>query len=121
MEKALSLDLWQRALGTLLGESLSHREAAARFRVGEASIRRWHGLVRDGSEPRPSPLGGDPRGHVIEAHAAAILAVLHARLDMRSVELQAEVVRQGLRVSYGILWRSFARHNYTRKKEGVLQ
>ena len=116
MSKALSLDLRQRALAALHDEGLSHREAAARFRVSAASISRWRALARDGSEPRPGPLGGDRRSHVIEAHATAILAVFHARRDMTLVELQAELVRQGLRFGYGTLWRFFARHNYTRKK-----
>ena len=116
MSKALSLDLRQRALAALHDEGLSHREAAARFRVSAASISRWRALARDGSEPRSGPLGGDRRSHVIEAHAVAILAVFHARRDMTLVELQAELVRQGLRFGYGTLWRFFARHNYTRKK-----
>ena len=102
MSKALSLDLRQRALAALHDEGLSHREAAARFRVSAASISRWRALARDGSEPRPGPLGGDRRSHVIEAHAAAILAVFHARRDMTLVELQAELVRQGLRIDYEI-------------------
>ena len=56
MSKALSLDLRQRALAALHDEGLSHREAAARFRVSAASISRWRALARDGSEPRPGPL-----------------------------------------------------------------
>ena len=116
MSKALSLDLPQRALAALHDEGLSHREAAARFRVSAASISRWRALARDGSEPRPGPLGGDLHRHVIETHAAAILAVFHARRDMTLVELQAELAAQGLRFGYGTLWRFFARHNYTRKK-----
>ena len=90
MSKALSLDLRQRALAALHDEGLSHRETAARFRVSAASISRWRALARDGSEPRPGPLGGDRRSHVIEAHATAILAVFHARLST-AAEFSPEV------------------------------
>jgi len=116
MSKALSLDLRQRALAALDDGKLSHREAAARFRVSAASISRWRALARDGAEPRPGPLGGDRRSHIIEAHAATILKMFHARRDMTLVELQAELAGQGLRFGYGTLWRFFDRHNYTRKK-----
>jgi len=116
MSKALSLDLRQRALAALHDEGLSHRAVAARFRVSAASISRWRTLARDGAEPRPGPLGGDRRSHIIEAHAPTILKVFHARRDMTLVELQAELAGQGLRFGYGTLWRFFARHDYTRKK-----
>jgi len=116
MSKALSLDLRQRALAALHDEGLSHREVAVRFRGSPASISRWRAQARDGAEPRQGPLGGDRRSHVIEAHAATILAVFHSRRDMTLAELQAELTGQGLRFGYGTLWRFFARHDYTRKK-----
>ena len=56
MSKALSLDLRQRALAALHDEGLSHREAAARFRVSAASISRWRALARDGADPRPGDI-----------------------------------------------------------------
>eukprot|EP01031_Cornospumella_fuschlensis_P043790 gene43790-53551_t len=82
MSKALSLDLRQRTLAAVLDEGLSHREAAARFKVSAASVSRWRALAADGAVPMHGPLGGDRRSHVIETHADVILDVFHAKRDM---------------------------------------
>ena len=116
MSRALSLDLRQRTLSAVLDEGLSHREAAARFKVSAASVSRWRALAADGAVPMHGPLGGDRRSHVIETHADAILDVFHAKRDMALTELQAELAERGLRFGYGTLWRFFARRGYTRKK-----
>ena len=116
MSKALSLDLRQRTLAAVLEEGLSHREAAARFKVSAASVSRWRALAADGAVLMHGPLGGDRRSHLVEGHADAILAVFHARRDMALAELQAELAERGLRFGYGTLWRFFARRGYTRKK-----
>ena len=116
MSKALSLDLRQRTLAAVLEEGLSHREAAARFKVSAASVSRWRALAAGGAVPMHGPLGGDRRSHVVEGHADAILEVFHARRDMALAELQAELAERGLRFGYGTLWRFFARRGYTRKK-----
>eukprot|EP01031_Cornospumella_fuschlensis_P018242 gene18242-22328_t len=73
MSKALSLDLRQRTLTAVLEEGLSHREAAARFKVSAASVSRWRALAADGAVPMHGPLGGDRRSHVVEAAADTIL------------------------------------------------
>ena len=95
MSMALSLDLRRRVLAAVDEEGLPHRQAAARFRVSAASVSRWRALAREKGDPRPSPLGGDRRTHVIEAHAAAILEVFEARRDMRLEELRAELAGRG--------------------------
>jgi transposase len=116
MSRALSLDLRQRAVAAVQDEGLSHRAAAARFKVSAASISRWRALERQSGELRPGPLGGDRRSGVIEAHAPAILRIFEARRDMTIEELRSELAGQGLRFGYGTLWRFFARHKLTRKK-----
>lgn len=116
MSKALSLDLRQRTLAAVHEEGLTHREAAARFKVSAASVSRWRALAADGAAPMPGPLGGDRRSHVIEAEAETILAVFHARRDMTLLELRAELAERGLSFGYGTLWRFFDRRGYTRKK-----
>lgn len=116
MSRALSLDLRQRTLTAVLEEGLSHREAAARFKVSAASVSRWRALAAGGAVPTHGPLGGDRRSHVVEAHADAILKVFNARRDMALSELQAELAERGLRFGYGTLWRFFDRRGYTRKK-----
>jgi transposase len=49
MSKALSLDMRQRTLAAVLEEELSHREAAARFKVSAAIVSRWRALAADGA------------------------------------------------------------------------
>jgi transposase len=116
MSKALSLDLRQRVLAAVFEEGLSHRAAAARFKVSAASVSRWRALVADGAAPMHGPLGGDRRSHVVEAQAETILEVFRARRDMTLLELRAELAERGLQFGYGTLWRLFDRRGYTRKK-----
>ena len=116
MSKALSLDLRLRVLRAVQNDGLSHREAAERFQVSAASVSRWRQIARLSGEPRPGPLGGDRKTHVVEAHAATILATFNANREMALEELRAELAKQGLSFGYGTLWRFFARHGYTRKK-----
>ena len=82
MSKALSLDLRQRVVAAVRDEALSHRVAAARFKVSAASISRWRALERQSGDLRPGPLGGDRRSRAIEAHAGTILHTFEARRDM---------------------------------------
>lgn len=116
MSKALSLDLRQRVVAAVRDEGLSHRAAAARFKVSAASISRWRTLERRAGDLRPGPLGGDRRSGAIEAHAQTILRLFNARRDMTIEELRGDLAAHGLRFGYGTLWRFFARHRLTRKK-----
>ena len=116
MSKALSLDLRQRTLAAVHEEGLTHREAAARFKVSAASVSRWRALAAEGSAPMHGPLGGDRRSHVVEAAAATILEVFHARRDMTLIELRAALAERGMHFGYGTLWRFFDRRRDTRKK-----
>ncbi len=88
MSKALSVDLRQRVVAAVRDEGLSHRAAAARFKVSAASISRWRALERQGGDLRPGPLGGDRRSGAIEAHAATIWRLFNARRDMSIEELR---------------------------------
>ena len=121
MSKALSLDLRQRTVAAVQEEGLTHREAAARFKVSAASVSRWRALAAGGAPPMHGPLGGDRRSHVVEAQAKTILEVFHARRDMTLLELRAELAQRGLHFGYGTLWRFFNRRGYTRKKRQHMQ
>jgi transposase len=116
MSMALSLDLRRRVVAAVNEEGLTHRQAAERFRVSAASVSRWRALKREKGDPRPGPLGGDRRTHVIEARAATILEVFEARRDMSIEELRTELAARGLSFGYGTLWRFFRRRGWTRKK-----
>ena len=116
MSKALSLDLRQRVIAAVRDEGLSHRMAAARFKVSAASISRWRAREGQSGELRPGPLGGDRRSAAIEAHASTILRIFEARRDMTIEELRGALAGQELSFGYGTLWRFLARHGLTRKK-----
>jgi transposase len=107
MSMALSLDLRQRAVSAVRAEGLSHRAAAARFKVSAASISRWRALDRQTGDLRPGPLGGDRRSGAIEAHAETILRHFEARRNMSIEELRSDLAGQGLRFGYGTPWRFF--------------
>ena len=81
----------RRVVAAVDEDGLTHRQAAERFKVSAASVSRWRRLAREKGEPRPGPLGGDRRTHVIEAHAATILEVFEARRDMGLEELRTEL------------------------------
>lgn len=116
MSFALSLDLRRRVVAAVDEDGLTHRQAAARFKVSAASVSRWRALAREKGDPRPGRLGGDRKTHMIEAHAAAILDVFEARRDMSLEELRTELAGRGLVFGYGTLWRFFNRRGWTRKK-----
>jgi len=110
MPKALSLDLRQRTLFSVQEEDLMHREAVARFKVSAASVSRWWSLAAEGAVPMQGPLGGERRGHVVEAQAKTVLDVFHARRDMTLLELRAAPAERGLHFGYGKILRFFATH-----------
>jgi transposase len=114
MSKALSLDLRVRVLA-VVEAGASHREAGNRFGVSAASVSRWRRLAREQGEPRPGPLGGDRRSQRIEAHAAAIRALVDSKPDITLSEIKAGLAEQGVEVGIGTLWRFFRRHGMTLK------
>ena len=119
MSKALSLDLRTRVLAAVHAGT-SHREAAARFGVGAASVSRWRALERERGDARPGPLGGDRRSGRIEAQAPLIHALIAATPDATNAELRAELAERGHRFGYGTLQRFFRRHAITRKKRPAM-
>jgi transposase len=115
MAQPLSMDLRTRVLAAV-AEGASGRSAGRRFGVSAPSVSRWRALERAQGDAAPKPVGGDRRSRETEAHAAAILAAVEARADLTLEELQAELAKDGVIVSYGALWRFLDRHKITRNK-----
>ena len=67
----------------------------------------------------PRKQGGDRRSGRIEAEAEFILARIAARRDITLMELRAELLGRGVRVSIGALWRFFDRRRITLKKDSA--
>jgi transposase len=114
--RAISVDLRRRACDAVVSEGLSCREAARRFKVGVSSVIRWCARLRETGEVAAHKQGGDRRSGRIEAEAEFILARLAAKRDITLMELQAELLERGVRVSIGALWRFFHRRQITLKK-----
>ena len=115
MSRALSVDLRVRVLAAV-SAGASHRVAGARFGVSAASVSRWRQREREEGKPLPKALGGDRRSQAIEAHGAAILAIIAETRDITLAEIKAKLEDNGVRVSIAGLWRFFDRHRITLKK-----
>ena len=59
--KPRSEDLRVRAIAAVLEEGLSRREAARRFKVGDASVIRWVAVYEESGRTQPLNSGGDKR------------------------------------------------------------
>src|SRR5262245_41949015 len=115
MSKALSVDLRVRVLAAV-AQGLTHRQAGERFGVSAASVSRWRRLERDQGDPRPGPLGGDRRSHILGEHGATILDIVAGSRDATLAEIRASLASRGVRTSLAALWRFLDRHRITLKK-----
>ena len=121
MTRSLSSDLRERVVGAVDG-GLSRRSAAERFGVSVSTAIRWVARWRGSGSVAPRPRGGDHRSQRIEAHAAEILALIDEKPDLTLAEIAAHLDRaHGLRVAPSTVWRFFARHGVTVKKNGARQ
>ena len=120
MSKALSVDLRVRVLSAVRAGA-SHREAGERFGVSSASVSRRRKREREEGKPLPKALGGDRRSQAMEAHGAAILAVIAQKPDMTLAEIRDALAQEGVHVSISSLWRFFYRHKITLKKSRRMQ
>ena len=98
MSRALSIDLRVRVLAAV-SAGATHRKAGERFGVSAASVSRWRKREREAGAARPKALGGDRRSQIMEAHGAAILALLTDRRDITLTEMKATLEEKGIRVS----------------------
>ena len=115
MSKALSVDLRVRVVAAVAA-GLTHRQAGERVGVSASSVSRGRALERSQGDPRPKALGGDRRSGRIEAHKAAILALLAEAPDITLEELRRRLAEVGLVFGDGTVRRLLKRHAITRKK-----
>jgi transposase len=84
--------------------------------VSAASVSRWHKREREEGKPLPKALGGDQRSQAMEAHGAAILAIIAQNSDITLAEIRDALAQESVRVSISSLWRFFECHKITLKK-----
>ena len=115
MGKSLSLDLRERVVAAVEAGASRH-QAAAHFGVGVSSAIRWVRQWREHGSVASKPQGGDWRSHRIEGHADFLFDQIERTPDVTLEELQAMLRERGLAVGIGTLWRFFARHGISVKK-----
>jgi transposase len=112
--KPYSLDLRERVVARVAaGEPV--RSVAAAFDVSVSSVVKWSQRWRATGSAAAKPMGGKRRDVMVPArdHVLARLAE-DPSLALRA--LQAELARQGIRVSYGAIWRFVRREGLSFKK-----
>jgi transposase len=114
---ALSKDLRERLVKSVIEDGLSRNAAARVFKVSIASAVRWVQLYNTTGNVAPKPSGGDRRSARIEAHHDYLMGVIRREPDITALELQERLLKNcGEHFSVSVLWRFFNRHNITFKK-----
>ena len=115
MARAYSHDLRVRVLDAV-GAGLSRREAAARYRIGIATVIRWAAQVARTGETK-AKRQGRPRGSKLDAHEGFLLALINEADDITLCEMQDRLrAERGVSVGLGTLWRFFDGRAITWKK-----
>lgn len=118
MARAYSHDLRSRVLEAVAGGT-SRRQAAARYRVGIATVVRWAAQAVATGQTRAGRQGR-PRGSKLDAHEAFLLAPIEETDDITLSEMQARLRdERGVSVGLGTLWRFFAARDISVKKVGA--
>jgi transposase len=114
---ALSDDLRNRVVETVVVDGLSRNEAAKLFKVSIASAVRLVKQFETTGEISPKPCGGDRRSGRIEAHHDYLMGLIRRTPDITLLEIQERMIKNcGERISSSVLWRFFDRHGVTFKK-----
>jgi transposase len=116
MPAAYSLDLRERVIGAVEAGT-SRRGAAAVFKVSVSTVIRWATRVGETGSYAPRPSGGDHKSKAVEAHKDWLLSLAAAEPDLTLEEIRTRLKEaHRLSKSLSCLWRFFARHNVTFKK-----
>ena len=118
MPRAYSSDLRARVLAASRDDHLSHRAVAARFRVGESTVRLWRRLERETGAVAPKPHAGGARSRV-DAAGGAVLEDLVEQRDERTLAELADAYRErtGVALSTDAVWRACKRLDLRRKEK----
>jgi transposase len=115
--RAYSPDLRERVLAAAHG-GLTHGAVAARFRVGESTVRGWLRRERETGAAAAKPHGGGARPKVDAAGAPVLEALVAERNERTLAELAAGYAeRTGVRLSIHAVWRACKRLDLRRKKK----
>ena len=117
MGKALALDLRRRVVDAYMRGDGTQVEVAARFGVGEASVRRWLRRDEAGRLAFDDTYHHGPERTVDAANLAALREILEGTPDATNAELATLLAeRTGIKVSPSTISRAIATLDWTRKK-----
>jgi transposase len=112
---AYGIDLRQRVVDAI-EDGLTHRQAAARFRVAVSTAGNWHRLWRATGSARPGKQG-QPRHSKLDAFEAQILAMVAENKDIALYEIADRLAEQyGVRAAPSTVWHFFDKRSITFKK-----
>ena len=119
--KPRSEDLRVRAIEAVLEEGLSRREAARRFKVGEASVIRWVAVYEATGRTHPLNSGGDRRSK-LKPHRDWLLALRREENDLTLEAVAARFEKEkGVKADASMLSRFFASEGISFKKNRARQ
>ncbi len=113
MPKPYSDDLRERVIRTVEAGA-SRREAAESFNLCPSSAVKWLQRWRDTGSAKAKPTGGSRSR--LEKHAKELLALVAEHPDSTLDEIVAVMRKLRIRGSRTAVWRFFARHDFTFKK-----
>jgi len=114
---AYSVDLRERVVAAFDRDGMTDQEAAALFKIGEATVRRWKRLKRETGAlvRRPGGGGNPPR---VAADQYVVRAIVEEKPDLTDQEVAWEFHRRtGRGVSRSSMNRVLLKMALTRKKE----
>src|SRR5260221_3510950 len=97
----------------------SRREAAERFGISVSSAIRWLQAWHEAGRAEAKPRGGSRSP--LEAHADFLLALIKAQPDLTLDEVVAVLHKRRIACSRTAIWRLFARHGISFKKNPARQ
>src|SRR5215213_2582141 len=114
MPRPYSQDLRDRVVASVSG-GRSCRASAKIFRVSVATVVRWSQRFRARGSAAALAMGGR-RPYRLASRRDWLLARIAEKPDLTLRAIRAELSADGIKVSYGALWASFAREGITFKK-----
>lgn len=114
MPRAYSNDLRERVVGAVEAGS-SARAAGRLFGVSESTAVKWIARWRRTGSAAAKRMGGYVRSP-LDDHAALVLGLIAERPDLTIEEVRAALHERGISAGHGSVWRFFARHGMSFKK-----
>lgn len=114
MPRAYAQDLRIRVVHAVDG-GMSARGAARAFAVAASTAIKWVQLWRQSGSVAARPRGGGRR-RVLDDHAGWLLALAADEPDLTLEEIRLRLEAQDVVVGIASIWRFFARHNLSFKK-----